>query len=1131
MYKTAQTRPTAEGQAQTAPSRYVVGCDLGTTNSAVCFVDTAEQPWQVRTFLVPQVVAPGQVESLETLPSFLYQPAEGETARGALQCPWQAEDPEYVVGTFARDHGSLVPGRMISSAKSWLCHSGVDRLAPILPWHGATDLKRLSPVEASACVLAHIRQAWNARFPQYPLEQQDFVLTLPASFDEVARELTVKAAALAGLPRVFLIEEPQAAFYAWIYAHRHDWQQLVSPGQKILVIDIGGGTSDFTLIRVRAGQGGKIQFHRVAVGEHLILGGDNFDLALAQYLEQKLAQQQAHQQQRQPNELSTSNGLSTGASEEHATDGAGLSAAPGQAQQPETIGEQHHCGPDGYRLDARQWAILVNRCRQLKEVLLGENPPDRLTVNLPAAGRRLIGGGVQIEVTRQEAAEVILDGFFPYVRLDERPARRRSGFQEFGLPYAADAAITRYLAAFLTAHRFAGEEAVSAGPGGQWSGGADDPAKPDVVLFNGGVFNAPAIRRRVLDVLCHWFGTSSSQGDAPTAAKAAGHSQPEQTTTDGARSGQFVESGPKPRCTGENRQWQPIVLDNDRLDLAVARGAAYYGMVRRGEGVRIAAGLARTYYIGVEGQLDRGPKTPLSPQPDPQLAQQVDNPLARLSDTQVTEQPQTPLAQHPETQFARQQEIATSLQSESEAAFAASQAPLEQSSPAIAVCLVPAGVEPGQTIELSQRRFSLRVSEPVEFPLYVSSTRLTDKPGELVVVDREQMTPLPPIRTVLQTRKRSSAETVDVHLHARLTEIGTLELWCSQLEGKQSWRLQFDVRCATQTDVAPHQSAAEAEGFIDEQTWQQCHAVIAATFGPEATEKPEAVVKQLAAAAGMHRNAWPTSFCRRIWEALMDFQEGRRRSPMHEARWLNLVGFALRPGYGLAVDDWRVAETWRVVQGKLIHPTAMCRQEGWILWRRIAGGLLAGQQQAVAEPLLGPVRNLHRQLIGGKGRGEFGFKVAETAEIWRLLGSLELLPMVLKIELGNIMLDLLAKPRMAPVRAAMVWAIGRLGARVPLYGPLNTVLPAEEAAQWCKRLMDMAHGEPVEWLAVMQLARRTDDRYRDLPEKTRQAAVAWLQRQQAPEHFVTLVREGGRLDQQEQGLVFGESLPKGLSIG
>ena len=286
--------------SENTPSRYVVGFDLGTTNSAVTYVDTTEDPWQVRVFAVPQLVAAGQVEARETLPSFHYQPGPGELPPAALRLPWTAAGapgarpecreprPPHVVGFFARDHGAVVPGRLISSAKSWLCHSGVDRTAALLPWHGAADVQRLSPVEVSARYLAHVRAAWDARFPQHPLAQQDFVLTLPASFDEVARELTIKAAALAGLPRVVLIEEPQAAFYAWIDAHRDRWDQLVQPGQKILVCDIGGGTSDFTLIRVRRGEGGKVQFHRVAVGDHLILGGDNLDLALAHYLEQRL---------------------------------------------------------------------------------------------------------------------------------------------------------------------------------------------------------------------------------------------------------------------------------------------------------------------------------------------------------------------------------------------------------------------------------------------------------------------------------------------------------------------------------------------------------------------------------------------------------------------------------------------------------------------------------------------------------------------------------------------------------------------------------------------------------------------------------------------------------------------------
>ena len=286
------------------PARYVVGIDLGTTNSAVAYVDTQESPWQIRVLMIPQLVAPGVVEARDTLPSFHYEAAAGETADGALRLPWDQADPTTAVGVFARDHGGRNPGRLITSAKSWLCHAGVDRTADLLPWHGASNVERLSPIEVSARILRHVRAAWDARFSAAPLAEQDIVLTLPASFDEIARELTVEAAARADLPRVVLLEEPQAAFYAWVYKHTHDWHSLVEPGQTILVCDIGGGTSDFTLIRARAsradepqsasagessGPQERIQFHRIAVGNHLILGGDNLDLALARHLEQKLA--------------------------------------------------------------------------------------------------------------------------------------------------------------------------------------------------------------------------------------------------------------------------------------------------------------------------------------------------------------------------------------------------------------------------------------------------------------------------------------------------------------------------------------------------------------------------------------------------------------------------------------------------------------------------------------------------------------------------------------------------------------------------------------------------------------------------------------------------------------------------
>jgi len=936
---------------QHTPPRYVVGIDLGTTNSAVTFVDSKQSPWKLRTFAVPQLVAPGVVESRETLPSFHYQCAEGELEPRAFRCPWHGDEaPSFAVGVFARDHGATVPGRLIASAKSWLCHTGVDRTAALLPWQGAADVERLSPVEVASRLLAHVRAAWDHRFPKDRLAEQDIVLTLPASFDEIARELTVKAAATAGLKRVVLIEEPQAAFYAWICAHANDWQQQVEPGQKILVCDVGGGTSDFTLIRVRRGEAGKVQFHRVAVGEHLILGGDNLDLALAQHVERRL--------------------------------------------------EQEH----GHKLQSREWTVLVQRCRAVKETLLGPDPPDRLTVNVSAPGRKLIGAAWQVELTRNEVEQVLLEGFFPMVDLEAKPRSRRSGFQEFGLPYAPDPAITRSLAAFLTAHRHVAMEEVQPA--------ADhDPARPDIVLLNGGLFASPVLRQRLLTVLQSWFAR-------------------------------------------RHPDWHPALLDNERLELAVARGAAYYGMVRRGQGVRIAAGLARTYYIGVESE------------------------------------------------------------------------------PPTAVCLLPASIEPGCDVELTQRQFELLVCEPVEFPLYVSSTRLTDKPGELVEIDREQMTPLPPIRTVLRTRKKSDAPRANVNLHARLTEIGTLELWCSEIDGRRSWRLQFDVRSATQTDVAAHESDAESEGFLDESAWQACETLLRETFGPKGKAKPAGLAKRLAGAVGGSRNQWPTSLCRRIWETLMEEEPGRRRSQVHEARWLNLLGFALRPGYGMAVDDWRVAETWRTLQGKFAHASAAVRAEGWILWRRIGGGLAAGQQQAVAEPLLGPVRGLHRQLTTGKGRGgDFSFSSHETAEVWRLLGSLELLGVAAKIELGNMLLDLLPKRKMEPVRAPIIWALGRIGARQTMYGALNTVVPAETVAEWVTKLMDFPGDEAMLRLAVMQIARRTDDRYRELPEKSRNRVVTWLKRQDAPRHFIELVRDGGTLDAREQGLVFGESLPKGLRLG
>ncbi len=943
-----------------APARYVVGIDLGTTNSALAYVDVESAPDEVRTLAVPQLTAPGVVEPRDTLPSFHYQPAGGEFAPGACRLPWQSADGEHLVGTFARDHGETVPGRLISSAKSWLCHAGVDRTAELLPWHGADDVARLSPVDVAARYLDHFRRAWDHRFPNDPLERQDVVVTLPASFDEVARELTVRSAKQAGLPRVVLLEEPQAAFYAWIAAHRDGWQTAVRPGQKILVCDIGGGTSDFTLIRVRAGADGRAQFHRVAVGDHLILGGDNVDLALAHHLERKLA-------------------------------------------------------GDG-KLEPRAWAVLLRSCRQVKETLLGPAPPARLNVNLPGSGSRLIGGGRSVEATADEVHALLLDGFLPRVSLDARPATRRSGFQEFGLPYAADSAMTRYLAAFLTAHRHVATDEVP-------EPSTHDPARPDLVLFNGGFFESPVLRDRLLEVLGAWFSTSAEPA------------------------------------------WRPQVLTNDRLDLAVARGAAYYGLVRRGRGVRIAAGLARTYYIGVGA--------------------------------------------------------------------------VGEAEPDAAVCLLNAGAEEGRGFDLPGRSFELRIREPVEFPLFYSSTRLTDPIGAVVPVDPLQMTALPPIRTVLQTGKRGAAETIRVALHAKLTEIGTLELWCTGEAGEGrpagTWRLQFDVRSAVQTDRAAHGGAAEAEGVVDVALAERARTIVRKTFATnDPAQRPESLVKRLEADLELRRGDWPVMLLREIWQELFEQESGRRLSEEHEARWIWLAGFTLRPGYGLAVDDWRTAQMWKLVQTKRHFNGLRVRVEWLILWRRIAGGLTAGQQRALAEPLAAPLRAYLATLRGARGgllrKPDFGFGGHESAEVWRLLGSLELLEPALKQDIGAAALALAAKEKTPAVQDALVWAVGRCGARVPMYGPLNVVVAADVAAEWARALMELRASVTAVGFALMQLARRTGDRYRDIDATTRRDVLDWLRRNDSPAHLRELVEAGGTLAGEEQGRMFGESLPQGLRL-
>lgn len=424
--------------------RYIIGIDLGTTNSAVSYVDLQEENRKnrgIRLFKIPQLTGPGEVSALPVLPSFCYLPGGYDISEEAIRLPWRSDAPGFV-GRFARDHGSGIPARLVASAKSWLCHSGADRRAPILPWGSGDDVRRISPVQATAAYLKHIRLAWNSTRGDDDalyLENQTIIITVPASFDEVARDLTIEAATMAGLANVTLLEEPLAAFYSWLIAHESDWEDHIRPGQLVLVCDVGGGTTDFTLITLEQTEGPP-RFVRIAVGDHLILGGDNIDLALARHVEREFSRQSP--------------------------------------------------------LTTDRWKTLCHLCRQAKENILNFDIAGD-TVTMMGTGTRLIGGTLSAEIDRQTLENIVLDGFFPLVNPDTgaQPGARK-GISEFGLPYATEPAITRHIGMFLEKHREDVQQMLQKSP------------FPDFILFNGGSLKAGVVQERIREAIRHWFSES-----------------------------------------------------------------------------------------------------------------------------------------------------------------------------------------------------------------------------------------------------------------------------------------------------------------------------------------------------------------------------------------------------------------------------------------------------------------------------------------------------------------------------------------------------------------------------------------------------------------------------------------------
>ncbi|EGR2552038.1 Hsp70 family protein [Vibrio alginolyticus] len=507
----------ASVETQQTP-KFSVGIDLGTTHCVMSFVDTHDEDARVEVMPIPQLTAPGTVETRSQLGSFLYQPHEHEMNPQSRVLPWSSE-PKALVGAIARNLGSKTPIRLVASAKSWLCHAGVNRRDAFLPAGSPEEVEKVSPLRATELYLEHLKDAWDHANPNHSLADQDVTITVPASFDPAARDLTAEAARNVGFVHLTLLEEPQAALYNWIDNSDDKWRDEVEVGDIVLVVDIGGGTTDLSLVEVTEDDG-NLTLNRIAVGEHILLGGDNMDLALAYRLKMKLAQ-------------------------------------------------------EGKELQPWQVQAMTHACRDAKEALLNDSELQSVPIVVPSRGSKLLGATLKTELTQEEVQQTLVDGFFPQVAITDHPVQRNRGaLTQMGLPYAQDAGITRHIAAFLSKQANAlsasgnGAEAAAQdfNPFANMPGmpGADaaqsaDFIKPTAILFNGGVLKSKLLATRLEDTINEWL----IEADAEMAK----------------------------RLTGVD------------LDLAVASGAAYYGSVRRGQGVRIRGGIASAYYVGIESAM------------------------------------------------------------------------------------------------------------------------------------------------------------------------------------------------------------------------------------------------------------------------------------------------------------------------------------------------------------------------------------------------------------------------------------------------------------------------------------------------------------------------------------------------
>lgn len=902
--------------------RYIIGIDLGTTHCSVAYVDTnqAYNPsLSVQQFRIPQRVAGDGIEAAAILPSFCYLLDEPEKTTGR----------SYTVGLFAQQEGAKVPTRLVASAKSWLCNPASSRREPILPIECIEESFRISPVEASFRYLLHIKEGWNNTFargdPDSIFEEQAIILTVPASFDEVARTLTIEAAKKAGYTNMTLLEEPQAAFYHWLHSHEKEWEFTFKEGDRLLVCDVGGGTTDFSLIDVQR-KGEELVLQRMAVGRHLLLGGDNMDIALAHYLEKKVRER-------------------------------------------------------GRELDSVQWSQLIQEARSVKEVLLsGEKA--RMTAVIQKTGSQIVRNSISIEITKEEVEMVLLGGFFELLPYQEAvQLKKAEGIRTLGLPYEADASIIKQLAHFL--YKIGG-------------------TSPSHLLFNGGTLKPRQFQQAIIDALHLWF--------------------------------------PEKRI---------VLLTSDSLDLAVSRGAAYFGKVRRGLGVRIQGGAACSFYLAVE---------------------------------------------------------------------------IKGSKEIKALTLLPKGSEPGDAYR-SAHSFLLVPNTPVSFSLYSSHVRLHDRKGDLVAIESEEMTPLPPLHTVLHYGKQGAQEKIPVQVEVVLSEVGILEIGLCSEKSDHRWHLEFQLSASGGEESSTHNLDKERKDETFEMTYlHPALETIRAVYQDPRTIKPKELMPRLETSFERPRENWPPSLLRKLWESLFAHASYRHVSSEHECRWWNMAGFVLRPGYGYPLDDYRMKQLWKIMLGdRQGSKSAECLVQQWICFRRVAGGLARGQQMQLAAELIPLLIDKKTGKIICKGRGD---EYAYSEKI-RTFASLERIELSLKIKIGNALIERLLN---GEAQACDAWALGRIGARQLIHGSLANVVPAEICQKWLDQLIAGKKLEKSMGFTIAQIARKTNYREINLSDAVMHKAAEYLCTLEDTSCLESLLHHDHFLTAGEQEYWLGDPLPIGLIL-